>query len=120
MIAVPSTNGTYVARGQYTLMLGSTPEATELRARDGDLEICTLTNTLRDCVGFWRFENPGDPLHDSGMRANTLVANGAPQVVADSERGNVLFLDGASYLSGRTGNSLNGIPVTNTPYTVAF
>ena len=120
VIAVPSTNGTYVARGQYTLMLGSTPEATELRARDGDLEICTLTNTLRDCVGFWRFENPGDPLHDSGMRANTLVANGAPQVVADSERGNVLYLDGASYLSGRTGNSLNGIPVTNTPYTVAF
>ena len=120
VIAVPSTNGTYVARGQYTLMLGSTPEATELRARDGDIEVCTLTNTLRDCVGFWRFENAGDPLHDSGVRANTLVAKGTPQVVTDPERGSVLYLDGSSYLTGRTGASLNGIPVNNTPYTVAF
>ena len=120
MVAVPGTNGTYLARGQYTLMLGSLPESTEVQACDGDLEICTLTPALRDCVGFWRFENPGDPIHDSGLRANTLVASGNPKVVSDPERGNVLSLDGSSYLYGRNGNSLTGIPVTNDPYTIAF
>ncbi|MBQ7190960.1 MAG: hypothetical protein IJR99_16270 [Kiritimatiellae bacterium] len=120
VIAVPSTNGTYISRGHYTLLLGSLPEATELNGLDGDFEICTLTNSLRDCVGFWRFENFNDPLHDSGLRGNTLVASGTPQVVTDAERGNVLYLDGASYLTGRWGNSHRGIPTNNTPYTVAF
>ena len=120
VVAVPGTNGTYLARGQYTLMLGSLPESTVVQAYDGDLEICTLTPALRDCVGFWRFENPGDPIHDSGLRGNTLVAEGKPQVVSDPERGNVLYLDGSSYLRGRNGNSLTDIPITNDPYTVAF
>ena len=120
VLAVPGTNGTYIARGQYTLMLGSLPESTEVQAYDGDLEICTLTPALRDCVGFWRLENPGDPIHDSGLRGNTLVASGNPKVVTDPERGNVLSLDGSSYLYGRNGNSLTGIPVTNDPYTIAF
>lgn len=120
VIAVPSTNGTYLARGHYTLMLGDVPEATALRGLDGDIEICTLSPALRDCVGFWRFENVGDPIHDSGLRGNTLVASGAPQVVTDPDRGNVLYLDGSSYLYGRNGNTLYDIPTANTPYTIAF
>ena len=120
VVAVPGTNGTYRARGQYTLMLGSLPASTTAQAYDGDLEICTLTPALRDCVGFWRFENPGDPIHDSGLRANTLVVDGNPQVVFDPERGHVLSLDGASYLYGRNNTSLTGIPVANDPYTIAF
>ena len=119
-LRTPWRNGTLASCAGSLLHLGAAPAAdTALEVGDGDIVVNDLADVWRDCVGFWRFDLPGQPEFDSGFRFNQLMASGAPRIVADPVRGNVLELDGASSLKGSWGDKLYGEPTGSDPYTFA-
>lgn len=89
-----------------------------MQSLNGDLTVQPDASVIA-----WNFEDASAPLADAYGRGSKLLASGTPVVVSDSERGNVLSLDGETYMYGPGANaSFTGLPAggTNLPYTFAF
>ena len=89
-----------------------------MQSLNGDLTVQPDASVIA-----WNFEDASAPLADAYGRGSELLASGTPVVVSDSERGNVLSLDGETYMYGPGENaSFTGLPAggTNLPYTFAF
>jgi len=89
-----------------------------IKSMNGDLTVQPDASVIA-----WNFEDASAPLADAYGQGSKLLASGTPVVVSDSERGNVLSLDGETYMYGPGANaSLTGLPAggTNLPYTFAF
>ena len=82
-------------------------------------------------LGLFRFDDTANPYADSSPRniglavGYDVAANGAgsnnPQIVDDAERGKVLYLDGASWLTGTGANGVQpGFDIGSSPFTLAM
>lgn len=101
------------------LVVTDTQNVTAVRLENGSLA-CGVGVTV---AGWWRFDDAAQAGKDAGPRANHLVESGTQTqwLANDSERGSVLALEGAgTWLAGPNGGEIEGLPVSNMSFTVAF
>jgi autotransporter-associated beta strand protein len=113
-----ANGGTLSAMGGHVLTLSQSQSVPlNYRIEDGDIVFNPKSRPLVACL----FNDADSIGKNDGTLADLVVGGGTPQIVTDTTRGSVLYLNGSSTkLVGPENGNLPGLPTGSGDYTIAL
>jgi len=94
---------------------GTLPVAAQISPAGG-----TIASPGSGTVAYWQFNQPANPVPDSGLLGNRLtVATGTLVFTNDGPSGGSVHLDGQTTLTNQVGGIPFGLPTNSSPYSIA-
>ena len=116
-VATDTVSAVGSAAGATVTFAGRQQAKLDLRLNDGDIRFASQQRPLVACF----FNDAQSPGKNDGTLADLVTGAGTAQIVNDADRGNVLYLDGATKLIGSDANgNLDGLPTGDGDYTISL